>query len=230
MSDYSPVMRVEVRKLRSLGKTYNEIKKNLGINLPKSTLYEWCKGIVLPPEYIEKVGRLNFESLKKAQERGRKINKAKREAFFEKIYKINFPVSEKIQNKNVAKIALAMLCLGEAAKYGSGAVFSLGSSNPKIIVLFLALLKECFSFNLERVRCTVQCRADQNTIELEHYWQKVSGVPERLFYKARIDPRTIGKPTKKTNYHGVLKVDYMDTGVQLELESLTDLIYNHFAL
>ena len=124
-----------------------------------------------------------------------------------------------------------MLCLGEASKYGGGSSsFSLGSSDPRIVVLFLRLLKKCFDFNLEKVRCTVQCRADQDIDALQNYWLKVTGVPKRLFYKPLVDPRTKGKPTKKSNYRGVLKVDYFSTRVQLELESLADLVYNQVHL
>lgn len=119
-----------------------------------------------------------------------------------------------------------MLCLGEASKYKASKSFSLGNSDPRIIYIFLSLLKKCFDFNIEKVRCTVQCRADQNIKDLEQYWIKETGVPKRLFYKTRIDPRTIGKPTKKKDYKGVLRVNYIDTRVQLELESLANLIYN----
>lgn len=63
---------------------------------------------------------------------------------------------------------------------------------------------------------------------LEKFWIDVSDIPKRLFYKTRIDPRTIGKQTKKTDYKGVLKVDYFDTKVQIELEILAQLLYNQF--
>ena len=51
-------------------------------------------------------------------------------------------------------------------------------------------------------------------------------VPKRLFYPTRVDSRTVGKPTLKSNYKGVLKINYFDTRVQLELEALADLVYN----
>lgn len=124
-----------------------------------------------------------------------------------------------------------MLCLGEARKYNSKtSSFYLGSSDPKIIIIFLAFLKICFDFKLEKVRCTVQCRADQNIEELEKYWMGITKIPKSLFYKAQIDPRTIGKPTKKIDYKGVLRVNYLDTKVQLELESLSKLLYNKLQL
>ena len=60
----------------------------------------------------------------------------------------------------------------------------------------------------------------QSVTDVSHLLHK------RLFYKAIIDPRTIRKPTKKVDCKGVLKVDHLETKVQLELESLSELIYN----
>lgn len=74
------------------------------------------------------------------------------------------------------------------------------------------------------------CRADQNIQDLESYWQVVTGIPREYFYKAQIDSRTIGKPTKKSGYKGVLRIDYFDTKMQLDLESLADLVYNEILL
>ena len=90
----------------------------------------------------------------------------------------------------------------------------------------MELIKKCFQFDLEKVRCTVQCRADQNTDDLVKFWMSHTKIPKRLFYKAKIDPRTIGKPTLKKDYKGVLRVDYFDSNVHLTLESLADLVYN----
>ena len=124
-----------------------------------------------------------------------------------------------------------MLCLGEASKYNpkTRPAFTLGNSDARIITIFLELLKQCFRFDIEKIRCTVQCRADQDTKALETFWMDVTGIPKRLFYKPHIDPRTKGKPTKKPNYKGVLRIDYFDSKVQHDLESLANLIYNILA-
>ena len=71
-------------------------------------------------------------------------------------------------------------------------------------------------------------------LEIANKIKHISGLEKeaakRLFYKPLVDPRTKGKPTKKSNYRGVLKVDYFSTRVQLELESLADLVYNQVHL
>lgn len=228
MTRYDQKIINQVRFLRSKGKTYGEIRQEIGLNIPKSSLSWQCKNVVLPKEYADRVKYLNNTSLEKGRYMATEMNRYKKELFFRAIKQTNTPIARLIREVNIGKVALAMLCLGEASKYNpkSRKTFSLGNTDPRIILLFLGLLQKCYSFNLEKVRATVQCRADQDPIELKRYWQEVTKIPERLFYKPLIDPRTIGKPTQKLNYKGVLRIDYFDTKLQLELESLADLIYN----
>lgn len=230
MGKYSNELIDKARQLRALGRTYQEIRLELNKDIPKSTLSEWCSKIILPPEYAEKIAELNKINTNKGRVVALIVNKVKREKFLEEINNRNVPTSLQIKDGHVAKIALAMLCLGEASKSSGGASsFYLGNSDPKIIKIFLELLKQCFPFNIEKVRATIQCRADQDLDILESFWITNTGIPKRLFYKPQIDPRTIGKPTKKKDYKGVLRIDYLDSKVWLDLESLAELIYNQLS-
>lgn len=217
-----------IQGLRSRGETYGDIRKKLNINVPKSSLSHICRDVKLPKEYEARIQRLNVTNLRKGRKIAVEMNKIKREQLFHEITERNLPISRNIHELVTGKIALAMLCLGEASKYNPKKTrsFSLGSSDFRIINIFLLLLKNCFPFNSEKIRATVQCRADQSPNDLQKYWEDHTGIPVRLFYKPQIDPRTKGKPTRKRDYHGVLRVDYFDTRAQLELESLADLVYN----
>lgn len=227
MLRYNKELIQQVRFLRTQGKTYGEIQELLKRKFPKSTLSEWCKKTLLPPYYMERISKLNLSNLGKARSTAVEINKIKREEFFDHINFINAPIASKIHNKDTAKIALSMLCLGEASKYGNGSSFCLGNSDHRIITLFIELLRTCLpTFDSKKIRCTVQCRADQNIEKLEQYWQKITKIKESQFYKTRIDLRTVGKPTKRKGYCGVLRIDYLDREIQLELESLAQLVYN----
>ncbi len=224
---YLPHTIQEVLRLRRQGKTYREIRLLLKRNIPKSTLSKWCKNATLPKSYADKMILLNINNLNKARLIAHKINKTRRKESLKEIEDLNLPIAERIQDREIAKIALAMLCLGEASKTRGS--FSLGSSDPRIITFFIKLLKRCFVFDLEKIRCTVQCREDQDVELLETYWLNITKIPKRLFYKAQIDPRTKGKPTKKNHYKGVLRVDYFNTKIQIELETLAQLLYNQIA-
>lgn len=229
MSRYSQAVIGKAIRLRSEGQTYGEIRDTLKLKIPKGTFHSWFKKVVLPKDYYIKVSRLNKENLNKARLIAIESNKIKRQEFLKGLDRINLSVASSIHNTKTAKIALAMLCLGEASKSTKKTSFYFGNSDPKTILLFLELLKTSFDYKLDKIRCTVQCRADQNTEDLEKFWMQVTKIPKELFYKSRVDPRTIGKPTKNTNYRGVLRIDYFDSRVRLELESLANLVYNQLA-
>lgn len=231
MHRYPSSLVTKARALRSTGVTYSAIQRTLKRNIPKSTLSDWCSGVTLPDYYSTDIQELNLSNLHRGRAIAAVSNKHKIEMQKQAFYEKNAPISNRILDPDTAKIALAMLCLGEASKSRKGGttVFYLGNTDPRIIVLFIQLLKYCFPYDIEKVRCTVQCRADQDTKELEEYWIGVTGIPKKYFYKPQIDPRTLGKPTQKKNYKGVLKVEYHDRKVQLELESLADLSYNRIS-
>lgn len=222
-------MRENVRRLRGKGKTYAEINSVLGEDIPKSTLATWCRGVRLPKFFKKKLELLAKTNIKKARQKALIVNREKRRKYLNSLKATNRKRAKKIKDRDVAKTALAMLCLGEASKSSSKArAFTLGSSDLRIVLLFLRLLEYCFDdFDMNKIRCTVQCRADQNIKELERYWLEHTGVPRRLFYKARIDPRTIGKKTRKKDYKGVLRVDYLNRKTQLDLETLANLIFDN---
>lgn len=117
------------------------------------------------------------------------------------------------------KIALAMLYLGEGSKTERGSLM-FGNSSPVIIRLFLKLLRDCFDINEQKLHVTVQCRADQDVRQLQAYWMEVTGVSSKNFYKPQIDSRTMGKPTKKSDYKGVCRIDYFSSDVDFELKLL----------
>ncbi len=216
----------EAIELRLQGNTYQEINEQLKISVPKSTYSYWFRTVAISPEKQNLLSTKIAVKLVKARRKAVDTNRAIRKAYLQSLDRGNFNVSRKIMNVDTAKIALAMLCLGEASKSTRCSGFYLGNSDPKIIVLFIKLLKLCFPINPDKFRFTIQCRADQDVEELEKYWRKIIVVENCQFYKTRIDPRSVGKPTLNKDYRGVLRVDYIDKRIQLELESLANMIYN----
>lgn len=226
MKKYSKETRSRAIDLRLQGKTYQEINASLNQQIPKSTASYWFRGLELPPEVQEYLLKNIEQKLTIARKKAVEANKVIRDKFRERINSVNLPICRRVNEPEIAKIALAMLCLGEASKSTSKSGFYLGNSDPRIVILFMKLLERCFNVNKSKFRFTIQCRADQDVVLLEKYWRNMIGVSSGQFYSPRIDPRTVGKPTKDISYRGVLRVDYIDKKVQLELESLANLIYN----
>jgi len=218
------ILKNKAISLRKKGNTYLEINAVLKRDIPKSTLSFWFRNLELSNSskkiLEEKIEIKNKKSRKKAW----KAIREKREAYLSSVKKNVLDISNLLQNIKVSKLALATLYLGEGSKTKKGALM-FGNSNPEIIKLFLFLLRCCYEINENSFRCTVQCRADQNVKKLENFWFKVTKIPRNRFYKAQIDPRTIGKITKNVDYKGVCRIDYFSADVFNELCAISEVIF-----
>ena len=211
-------------RLRKQGKTYLEIQRTLGVRISKSTLSYWCRNIPLPLGYQRKVREYNKFNLNKARKIALAVNKEKREKYLKSVAKRNVHLRGILKNRDVAKIALAMLYLGEGAKTQKSSLM-FGNSDPFMVSLFLRLLRYCYNIDEGKFRCTLQCRADQNIKKLEKFWSKVTKIPSPQFYKVQVDPRTIGKPSRKPNYKGVCRIDYFSADLFIELKNIAETIH-----
>jgi len=216
-------LKSKIIQLRKTGKTYGEIIKLVNKNIPKSTLSDWCSEIYLSSEQRKTID----EKIKNNCEKGRAVawavNKERRKKYLESIIERNKHLSGVLRNKDVAKVALAVLYLGEGSKRKNATVM-LGNSDPNIINLFLKLLRFCYKVDEKKFRCTLQCRADQNIILLNNFWSKVTEIPLSQFYKARMDPRTIGKPSKNLDYKGVCRIDYFSADTFTDLMEIGKIV------
>lgn len=217
-------LKIQVRELRSQGKTYPEIRNFLNKNIPKSTLSGWCSAVKLPTSYAQKIKTLNKLHLDNARSKAIGLKKEKREVFFRKLSRKNQGLVQFFRkNKETQKIVLAILYLAEGSKTARGALM-FGNSDPFIIMLFLALVRGCYEIDESKFRVTVQCRADQNIVLLEGFWSKITRIPRNQFYKARVDRRTIGQKSRKPAYKGVCRIDYFSSFVDLELKHIAKMM------
>lgn len=220
---HSMSIRNRARELRRNGMTYSEIRGAIGIPLAKATLSYWLHDIVLDPTHEKRIIALNAHNLAK----GRKIRIQRRKKIRKKIF---FTLREEflkpIQSLSghQKKLLLAILYLGEGGKLFRRAAVMFGNSDPKVIRIFLRLMRSAYAIDESKIRCTVQCRADQDIRKLENYWSQVASVPLENFYKAQIDKRSIGKPTRRANYLGVLRIDYFSASIFHELMNLSDIL------
>ena len=218
-----PIRFVEsARMWRTKGFTYSEIQNKLREKIPKGTLSWWFRGIELPSFYADKARRLNLDALALGRQKAVLVNRKRRCVNLKDIYERNRGLSKILRKRDVSKLVLAALYLGEGAKKNRGSL-TFANSDPGIITLFFRLLRAVYPINESRFRCTVLCRADQNSDRLNAFWSKTTQVPLKQFYGARIDPRTRGKITKNKDYKGVCRIDYFSSKVYDELKIIGDL-------
>lgn len=229
MARYAHEARQKIRELRAQGYTYTEIQATLGQKIPKGTLSYICKTVVMPSAYSAKLKELNQKHLEGSRKKALLINANAQKKIIEEIYmQAEKIVPDRLTN-TLAKIALAMLYLGEGSKRTSYRGLSLGSSDPKIIKTYIDLLDLCYDIPLDQLKARVQYRADQDIFYLQTYWSKVTGLPLTHFYKTSPDMRTIGKPTRKADYRGVCVISCGGTKIQLELQAIADILCNRLS-
>lgn len=223
MKRYSDVIIWAAKDLRSRGYTYREICSYLDEKIPKSTLNGWIRNIPTPPWYQEKISKLSQTNIKRIHELAIIKNKDLLEKRLGEIRSRNIPLINSI-NRPVAKLILSTLYWCEGNKYPSSKYLKFGNSDPKMISLFIVLLRLCYKVDKSKFRMTVQCRADQDQAILSKYWGEITHMPSSQHYNPRIDSRSVGKPTQKTNYRGVCVVDYFDSDLQCELQFTGELL------
>lgn len=208
-----------IRELRGKGLTYSEIYTRVGY-IPKSSLTYICNNVELPKKYGEKIQKLNMEHLSKARQKALITNRAKMESRFAEARKSAAVVTQQAISINTLKLSLAMLYLGEGAKWSSRRGLALGSSSVLILQTYIALLEKCYAKERNDMKARIQYRADQNIMDLTDYWSKALKFSSNQFYKTAPDMRTAGKPTMKSNYHGVCVVTCSGADIQLELAAI----------
>lgn len=212
------------RSLRTAGKTYAEISDHLGRRVPKTTLSGWCHGVSLSPKAQQRIQARTLLSLRKA--RLAAVEKMKQRAVETRaaLEKENEHLLEAVP-RETAKFALILLYWAEGSKYRDIVCF--GNSDPSLIRLFLKLLKICYPVSESKLRCTVQCRADQDIEKLVSFWSVQTNLDRKQFYKTRVDRRTEGKPTKKQGYYGVCVIEYLSSHAQKDLLAGITVLQKH---
>lgn len=215
-------LRAEAQHLRASGSTYQEIQLKLPAAVPKATVYSWCRDIATPVWYEEKMRQLN--KLHNVRARAAAVE-SKRRGRTQTIERMRAIVRSLIGsdsvNRRLLMIALAMLYLGEGGKR-PGSTMMLGSSDPKIIQLYIILLARCYGISSDKLKARICFRADQNLDELQRFWSSVTHIPIENFYRSKPDPRTIGHPTLNTDYRGVCALFGGSARMKVELALLAE--------
>jgi hypothetical protein len=222
---YPQSARDEVRNLRRRGFTYGEINEQLRANIPKSSLSYICRDIVLSPAQKQRISDLQLKELAVLRQKALIKNKELLAARIKSYRDKHLSIEIFMESREAKLVALAMLYLGEGAKWQGRRGLMLGSSDPKIIKLYISLLHDCYDVKLSQLKCRIQHRADQDADKLLTFWSEATGIAKTNFYPSYIDQRTVGQKTRKLEYKGVCSVTGGSTQIQLELEQIAGIIF-----
>jgi hypothetical protein len=223
MKQYPPLLVQQARDLRVQGLTYREINNYLHLSIPKPTFSGWFHNLPLPSFYRNKVQQIVNANLQKVRPIALANNKQILHRHLEQIRNKNTGLVNLV-DRPIGILLLSTLYWCEGGKYPARSSLQFGNSDPKMIKLFLTLLRTCYCLDESKFRLTIQHRADQDSGYLTRYWAGITNIPLSQHYACYVDARSIGKPTHKTNYHGVCVIHYFDTDRQCELQFTGELL------
>ena len=119
------VLKLKAIELRKLGKSYREICTILSAIIPKSTLATWFKGIPVTINDKEQNRINNLNHLNSIRPIAHDALRKRRAEYLTDLLVSNIHLKNLVDDKDVAKIALAMLYLGEGGKSGSVITFGI---------------------------------------------------------------------------------------------------------
>lgn len=207
-------LKLEAIRLRKQGKSLPYIHTKL--NIPKSTLSNWLKYVVLT----------NIQKMKLRQDWQKALIKARKKAVIwhneEKAKRMKLAEAMglsllnkiDISDKNITELVLAILYLGEGTK--AKCETGMGSSDPLILKFFIGCLRKIYYVPEEKIKCELHLRADQNSQEMIEFWSNELNISKKNFTKPYLDKRTTGKMTY-TSYKGVCLVRCGNVAIQRKL-------------
>lgn len=213
-------LRPKARYLRRRGYSLRHIEHRLGI--PRSTLSGWLKHIQLTKIQSEKLQQDWKNALVKARERAIIWHNAQKKIRWRHAEREAHQVLRNIdqQDTNILELALAFLYLGEGSKKSPET--AIGSSDPEILKFFLVGLKRVYRYDVTKIYCQLNLRADQNPEKMKKFWAKELKLPYMNFRYFTLDKRTSGIKTYPT-YHGVCQLRCGNVAIQRRLVSLSKL-------
>jgi hypothetical protein len=119
-----------------------------------------------------------------------------------------------INDNSILELSLAILYLAEGSK--KNIETALGSSDPNTLRFFLRSLKILYNLDINKVRCELYLRYDQDPDTLKEYWSKELTLPLSNFTQVNFDKRTIGRETYD-HYKGVCSLRCGNVAIQRRL-------------
>lgn len=209
--------------LRRQGYSLDELCAQLQI--PKTTIQGWVRSIPLSAVAKQRIQRRIAEGSRYGRPLALEENRRKLEAWKQGIREHAASLVKGLSLTPITGRAFcALLYRCEGSRYPSSRGLGFGNSDPRLIRLFLYLLRQYFSVDERKFRCQVMYRDDQSLPALIRYWSHVAGIPAQQFYLSKPDVRTKGKPTRRKDYQGVCYVQYLNVELQYTLQCLGEAI------
>lgn len=207
------LLRDRARKLRSRGRSLNEITRILKV--PKSTVRFWCRDISLTKPQLRRLSeRQRIGGILAAERlRSERIKLTKR------LFGEGIRETGTLSRRELFLVGTA-LYWAEGYQKGDGE-FGFTNASPKMIRLITSWLQQICGITKEKIhlRICVNSALEYRLEEIRKFWSKITGIPIYQFDK----PTLIKLDNKKlyqnsSNYFGTLRIKvYQSTNLKRKI-------------
>lgn len=173
--------KLQARKLRREGHSIKSIARDLEVSQGSVSL--WCRDIVLSDEQI-----LILEKNYKDPNYGKRLqNSLKQQGIrIEKTERLKQEGIDEVGKLSKRELHLAGIALYWAEGYKKDSQVGLGSSDPKMMQLYVRWLMECFNYSMNDLlfRVTVNESHEYRINEIIKYWADIFGIDKSNFQKS----------------------------------------------
>lgn len=196
----------KVLKLRQKGRSINEIVQKLDV--PKSTVSQWCRDVRLTQKQIERLAKRQESGSYKG--RMKFLERIRRERM-EEIARLRKEGLKEIGNLNKRDLFIAGIAMywSEGYTYPGGYQVGFTNSDPKMILFILKWLREICKIPVEKLSLQIKInKLHKNRIrDVENYWSKLTKVSLSQFNKTILIKSSIKKIYPNPNIHyGTLRI------------------------
>ncbi|PIQ68028.1 MAG: hypothetical protein COV91_06270 [Candidatus Taylorbacteria bacterium CG11_big_fil_rev_8_21_14_0_20_46_11] len=213
-------IREKALELRTVGYSYNEISKNIGV--AKSTLYSWLHDVVLSQRALER--------LKSRVAQGTLNGLVKRNKMQTVLARERARTIKEKASSEIPKITYSELLLIGAALYWAegykrlkmvrgrevtGHVVSLTNSDPSMVMAFILFLKQVLTIPSEKIFISMRLFTHSDEEKSVLYWMKATGLKRTQFTKPTypVSRSSQGKRPFNRLPYGTVQVIVSDTQV-----------------
>jgi len=212
-------------KLRKQGKTYTEIRRELGI--AKSTLSNWLSKHPLTKNQMKKLERSRDKRKLLGIEKTRITKARKRENRLRQIYirekKSLLPLADR-------ELYLSGLFLywGEGVKGLRNSV-SLNNTDPQVLKFYLYWLSKILKVSKNKIRVTLHLYEDMDPKKEIKYWSGQLKIPKKQFNKPYIKSSKRKSIDHKGYGHGTCGLYICDTRLKERISLGIEAIANYYS-
>ncbi len=181
---YNISLKEKAINLRLKGKSYNEIRKTLGVN-SKGTISHWLHGVIL----TDKAKKLLTKNTEIAYAKGLFKSNNDRRARINLEDKNSLALGESmiksISKKDLTVLGVALFW-GEGTKYeplnNLSRALTFTNSDPVMISVYMRFLREVIKVPENKIRAGVHLYSSMDRTKTIKFWSKITKLPESIFY------------------------------------------------